>query len=93
MPSSNLPESAAINSNATHLLTARKAPVSARSRQPAVSASCAKPLEPSASITRCCVSYEEQASMRGRGWMILALAILPWIVIYAIYLLVTGGAG
>jgi hypothetical protein len=31
--------------------------------------------------------------MRGRGWMILGLAILAWIVIYAIYLLVAGGAG
>lgn len=31
--------------------------------------------------------------MRRRGWLYLALAILPWIIIYAIYLLISSGAG
>lgn len=31
--------------------------------------------------------------MQRRGWLYLALAILPWVVIFAIYLAVAGGAG
>jgi hypothetical protein len=31
--------------------------------------------------------------MRRRGWLYLALAILPWIIIYAIYVPISSGAG
>lgn len=31
--------------------------------------------------------------MRRRGWLYLALAILPWLIIYAIYVLISSGAG